>query len=42
MGSDADGEALDALANHYVLRFEEGQAPPARAFWSVTMYDGVT
>src|ERR1700722_12525103 len=24
------------------MRFEQGQLPPARAFWSFTMYDGKT
>ena len=35
---DADGQPLDA-ANRYVIHFEQGQAPPVHAFWSVTMYD---
>jgi hypothetical protein len=26
-------------ANRYVLRFEKGQQPPAKGFWSLTMYD---
>jgi hypothetical protein len=33
---DADGAPLDG-AHRYRLRFES--LPPARAFWSVTMYD---
>lgn len=36
--ADADGEPLTG-ANRYVLHFEPGETPPARAFWSVTMYD---
>jgi hypothetical protein len=36
--SDADGRPLDGKAR-YVLRFEPGQRPPARAFWSLTMYE---
>jgi hypothetical protein len=40
--TDADGESLDATSRHYVLRFEQGQLPPAGAFWSFTMYDGKT
>ncbi len=26
-------------ANKYVMRFEKGQLPPAKGFWSITMYD---
>lgn len=35
---DGDGKAYDG-ANKYVLRFPKGQTPPARGFWSLTMYD---
>jgi hypothetical protein len=35
---DADGKPLDG-ANRYVLHFDKGQAPPANAFWSLTMYN---
>ena len=35
---DDTGKPLDG-ANAYVLRFEKGAAPPAGAFWSVTLYD---
>ena len=35
---DADGKAYDG-ANKYVMHFDKGQLPPARAFWSLTMYD---
>lgn len=35
---DADGEALDG-SRRYVLRFPKGALPPARDFWSLTMYD---
>ncbi len=35
---DGDGKPLDG-ANRYVLHFPKGQTPPARAFWSLTMYD---
>ncbi len=35
---DGDGKPLDG-ARRYLLRFGEGQAPPARAAWSVSMYD---
>jgi len=36
---DAEGQPLDASKHRYVLRFAPGQLPPARAFWSLTMYD---
>ncbi|MBS1213229.1 MAG: hypothetical protein H6R26_1846, partial [Proteobacteria bacterium] len=35
---DGKGKPLTG-ANKYVLHFEKGRAPPAGAFWSVTMYD---
>jgi hypothetical protein len=34
----ADGDAYDG-AHTYVMRFPDGQLPPARGFWSLTMYD---
>lgn len=40
--SDAEGNALDASAHRYTVTFGEGQLPPVRAFWSLTMYDGAT
>lgn len=39
---DAEGQQLAASQHRYVLRFGHGQLPPARAFWSITMYDGKT
>lgn len=39
---DADGAPLDASKNNYVFRFRPDTLPPARAFWSITMYDAVT
>jgi hypothetical protein len=35
---DADGKDYDG-AYKYVMHFPKGQLPPARGFWSVTMYD---
>lgn len=35
---DETGKPLDG-ANKYVLHFAKGEAPPAEAFWSVTLYD---
>ena len=34
---DHEGQHLSG-ASTYVLRFEKGQLPPAKAFWSLTMY----
>ncbi len=36
---DPDGNAYDGAAYKYVIHFPKGQVPPARGFWSVTMYD---
>lgn len=35
---DGDEAPLSG-AHSYVLHFDKGQEPPARAFWSITMYD---
>ncbi len=35
---DGDGRQLNG-ANRYTLHFDQGQSPPVRAFWSVTLYD---
>ncbi len=35
---DADGKPYDG-ANKYVMHFAKGQTPPAKGFWSLTMYD---
>jgi hypothetical protein len=35
--TDGDGEPLDGKLHDYTMRFET--PPPARAFWSITMYD---
>jgi len=36
--ADADGQPLSS-SERYVVHFAKGQLPPARAFWSLTMYD---
>jgi hypothetical protein len=34
---DVNGEKLDG-SKKYIIHFDKGQAPPANAFWSITMY----
>ena len=36
--ADAAGKPYEG-ANKYVVRLPKGQMPPAKAFWSITMYD---
>ena len=36
---DGDGKPYDGT-NKYVMHFPKGQTPPAKGFWSLTMYDG--
>ena len=36
--NDDKGQPFDG-AKKYVIRFEKGQQPPAKAFWSVSMYN---
>jgi len=35
---DADGDELDGSKHKYILHFAADQLPPAKAFWSLTMY----
>ena len=36
---DADGKEYDGSKHGYIMRFEKGQMPPVKGFWSLTMYD---
>ena len=36
---DVDGDHYDGSKHAYVMRFEKGQLPPVKGFWSLTMYD---
>jgi hypothetical protein len=42
LATDSDGNELDGGKHRYRLTFSKGQLPPAKAFWSVTMYDEKT
>jgi hypothetical protein len=35
---DSKGDPLDGSKHRYAIRFQKGQLPPARYFWSLTMY----
>ena len=35
---DSDGDLLDGSKHNYTLRFEAGQTPPVKNFWSLTLY----
>lgn len=35
---DADGKPLDGAGDRYVIRFAGDKLPPAKQFWSITMY----
>jgi hypothetical protein len=37
--ADATGKPLDAATGNYTLHFAKDELPPAKAFWSVTLYD---
>lgn len=37
-----NGELLDGSKHNYTLTFPADQFPPVNAFWSITMYDGLT
>lgn len=39
---DDEGDPLNAAEHSYVMKFAANGLPPAKAFWSLSMYDGPT
>lgn len=39
---DSGGQPLNGASEQYKIRFDKGQLPPVKAFWSLTLYDGKT
>jgi len=35
---DADGKQLDGAEGHYLVEFSPGRMPPAKAYWTLTVY----
>jgi len=40
--TDSEGAPFNAAENKYTITFQKDELPPVKAFWSLTMYDGMT